>query len=385
MSGNNVYISRTATFMPNDPVENDEIENVLGMIGGKPSRARRIILRQNGIKQRYYVLDPATGEAVYNNVQITAQAVRNLLPGEGELNDIQCLVSGTTNPDQLAPNHAVMVQGELGNPPCEVVATSGICLSGVTALKYVYMGIKCGEFSNGVATASETASLRLRASKFGGKVSDDPKNIESNPEIAFEADFLRWMLSDGAGAFLLSAEPPAEPTQTCVKIDWLHIVSYANEFDTCMYAGSVKNEDGKLTGWSEIDDNDLVKRNVMVIKQDVKLLNQNIIPVTLVRTLEKVIEKTGLTADQVDYFCPHISSMYFYKGVQNALKEMDFEIPEDKWFTNLSTKGNTGAASIYIMLDELLKSDKVKAGDKILCFIPESGRFSGAFMLLTAV
>ena len=358
MSGNNVYISRTATFMPNDPVENDEIENVLGMIGGKPSRARRIILRQNGIKQRYYVLDPVTGEAVYNNVQITAQAVRNLFPGENGLQDIECLVSGTTNPDQQAPNHAVMVQGELGNPPCEVVATSGICLSGVTALKYVYMGIKCGEFNNGVATASETASLRLRASKFGGEVLDDPKSIQSNPEIAFEADFLRWMLSDGAGAFLLSSEPPVNPEQTCVKIDWIHIVSYANEFDTCMYAGAVKGEDGSLTGWSEIDDAELVSKTVMVLKQDVKLLNQNIIPVTLVRSLEKVIAKTGLTPDQIDFFCPHISSMYFYKGVQKALKEMDFEIPEEKWFTNLRTKGNTGAASIYIMLDELLKSGK---------------------------
>ena len=371
--------------LPNAPVENDEIENVLGMIGGKPSRAKRIILRQNGIKQRYYVIDPVTGEINYNNVQLTAQAVRNLLPEEEDLKNIQCMVSGTTNPDQLAPNHAVMVHGELGIPPCEVVATTGICLSGITALKYLYMGIKCGEFNKGVTTASETASLRLRASKFGGEISHKPEEIEEHPEIAFEADFLRWMLSDGAGAFLLSSEPPVETTQTCVKIEWIDIISYANEFDSCMYACAVKNEDGSLTGWSQIDDADLIKRSVMVLKQDVKLLNQNIVPVTLVRTLENVIKKTGLTPDQVDFFCPHISSMYFYERVQTALKEMNFEIPQEKWFTNLSTKGNTGAASIYIMLDELLKSGRVKSGNKILCFIPESGRFSSAFMLLTAV
>ena len=70
MSNKNVYISRTAAFLPNDPVENDEIENVLGMIGDKPSRAKRIILKQNGIKQRYYVLDPVTGEVVYNNAPL---------------------------------------------------------------------------------------------------------------------------------------------------------------------------------------------------------------------------------------------------------------------------------------------------------------------------
>jgi len=385
MSIKDVYISRTAVCMPNSPVDNEQIENVLGMIGGKPSRVKRIILRQNGIKQRYYVIDPKTGNVVYNNAQLAAQAVRNLIPDENNRNNIQCLVSGTTNPDQIAPNHAVMVHGELGIPSCEVVATSGICLSGVTALKYLYMGIKSGEYEQGVATASEAASLILRASNYDCESAHTTQEIEANPAIAFEADFLRWMLSDGASAFLLSSKPPIDQTQTCVKIEWIHIKSYANEFDACMYLSAHKNEDGSLTGWSQIPDNEQQKQSQMVIKQDVKLLNENIVPVTLVRMLKEVIEKTGLKLDDIDFFCPHISSMYFYKRVQTALKEMNFEIPEDKWFTNLSSKGNTGSAAIFIALDELFKSNKVKSGDKILCFIPESGRFSSSFMLLTAV
>jgi 3-oxoacyl-[acyl-carrier-protein] synthase-3 len=62
---------------------------------------------------------------------------------------------------------------------------------------------------------------------------------------------------------------------------------------------------------------------------------------------------------------------------------MDFEIPQEKWFTNLQEKGNTGAASIFIMLDELVNSGKLESGNKLLCFVPESGRFSSAYMLLT--
>ncbi|MEN8180748.1 MAG: 3-oxoacyl-[acyl-carrier-protein] synthase III C-terminal domain-containing protein, partial [Pseudomonadota bacterium] len=65
--------------------------------------------------------------------------------------------------------------------------------------------------------------------------------------------------------------------------------------------------------------------------------------------------------------------------------EMDFMIPKERWFTNLETKGNTGAASIYIMLDELANSGRLKSGDKLLCFVPESGRFSSSFMLLSVV
>ena len=67
------------------------------------------------------------------------------------------------------------------------------------------------------------------------------------------------------------------------------------------------------------------------------------------------------------------------------MENIGFAIAEDKWFTNLTTKGNTGAASIYIMLEELFHSGRLRSGEKILCFVPESGRFSTAFMLLTVV
>jgi hypothetical protein len=61
--------------------------------------------------------------------------------------------------------------------------------------------------------------------------------------------------------------------------------------------------------------------------------------------------------------------------VFKAMEEIGFTIPYEKWFTNLSYKGNTGSASIYIMLEELFHSGKLKEGNKLLCFVPESGRF----------
>ncbi len=58
-------------------------------------------------------------------------------------------------------------------------------------------------------------------------------------------------------------------------------------------------------------------------------------------------------------------------------------IPQEKWFTKLSSVGNVGSASIYLMVDELFKSGKLKVGDKVLLAIPESSRFSYVFGLLT--
>ena len=43
-----VFITKTASYFPNEPVENEEMEDYLGLIGGKPSRVKNIILHQNG-------------------------------------------------------------------------------------------------------------------------------------------------------------------------------------------------------------------------------------------------------------------------------------------------------------------------------------------------
>jgi len=382
---NNAYITQTSAFLPNSPISNDEIESVLGMIGGQPSRAKRIVLKSNGIKQRYYVLDPKSNEPVYTNAQLTAEAVRNLFSSSDEMNNMDCLVTGTTTPDQIAPNHAVMVHGELKTPPCEAIATSGICLSGISALKYAYMVVKTGEHTKVVATGSEVVSILLRASNFKEESRNKVDALKKRPEIGFEKDFLRWMLSDGAGAFLLESEPNKYSGQTNLKIEWLEIISYANEFESCMYIGANKRPDGTLRGWNDYSSTELQKESVMAIKQDVHLLDTHIVPVTFTRYLKKIIEKKGLKPEDIDYFLPHISSMYFYNKVKDVMTDIGFDIPQNKWFTNLATKGNTGSASIYIMLDELLKSGKVNAGDKLLCFVPESGRFSSSFMLFTAV
>ena len=103
------YITNLSAFLPNAPVANDDMEKVLGMINGKPSRARRIILRSNGIKTRHYAVDPATGKATHTNAQLTAEAVRRLANGHFKLDQIDLLACGTTFADQLVPDRKSVV------------------------------------------------------------------------------------------------------------------------------------------------------------------------------------------------------------------------------------------------------------------------------------
>ena len=67
------------------------------------------------------------------------------------------------------------------------------------------------------------------------------------------------------------------------------------------------------------------------------------------------------------------------------MQHIGFKIDYDRWFTNLPTMGNTGSAAIYIILAELMQANRLKKGQRLLCFIPESGRFAHCFMHLTVV
>jgi 3-oxoacyl-[acyl-carrier-protein] synthase III len=377
---NDVFIVKMAAFLPNEPVNNDEIEEVLGFISGKPSRAKKIILKSNGIKQRHYCIDKQTKKPLFNNAKLTAEAVKKLMSGE----KIDILSCGTSTPDQTAPGHAPMVQGELGLPSTEVVSMSGICLSGITAMKYAFASISAGLAKIAITTGSEVVSTMLNAKNYEAEQSHKINELSKKPEIAFEKDFLRWMLSDGAGAAMLSDEPNRESLS--LKIKWIDIYSYAGEMPICMYSGGKPDGNGGLIGYREFDNiDDILTESILTVSQDVKLLNENIVAYAVEKPLSDIVRKRGLRVQDIDYFLPHYSSEYFRDKMFDGMKRIDFAVPQDKWFTNLTYKGNTGSASMYIILEELFNSNKLKEGENILCFIPESGRFSAGFILLEVV
>lgn len=373
-----VFITRSAAYLPLAPVSNDEMESVLGKVGGKPSRSRRIILRNNGIVSRHYALDPESGEPVMTNAQLTASAIREL----GDTGPVDCLATGTSIPDQLMPGHGVMVHGELGWPQLEVVSLAGICLSGAAALKYAFMAVATGSAQRAVATGSELLSPLMHARNFEAECAHKTAQLEAHPEIAFEKDFLRWMLSDGAGALLL--EPQPGPGLS-LRIKWIELFSNAHRMPTCMYAGGDKMADGSVRGWMRFPVSDWASQSLFAIKQDVRLLNEQIAPMTLIEPILALRERRGLRAEQIDWFLPHLSSHYFQPILEKSLDSIDFNIPQSRWFTNLATCGNTGSASPYIMLDALMRSGRIKSGQTLLLYVPESGRFSSGFICLEAV
>ena len=374
-----VFITRVSGFLPNDPVSNEEMESVLGLIGGQRSRARAIVLRNNGIRQRYYALN-AAGNITHTNAQLVAEAVKGL-SGDGiALADLEVLACGTSSPDQFLPSHASQVHGALGHAPLEIVSTAGACCSGMHALKYGYMSVAGGLSRNAVATGSELTGPMMRAGNFE-RETERYRELEQDPIIGFEKEFLRWMLSDGAAAVLLEAAPRGPLS---LRLEWIESRSFANELDVCMYAGGDKDDDGRFHGWKSFNPEDLAARSIFTMKQDVKLLGRNIVPVG-VRYLREVFERRALDPARIDHMLVHLSSMFFRERLHDEMAAQGIGVPLDKWFVNLPQVGNVGSASIFLQLRDLLAGGHVQKGQQVLLMVPESARFSYAFALLTVV
>jgi 3-oxoacyl-[acyl-carrier-protein] synthase-3 len=382
MSAIQVYINSTSSYFPNNPVSNDEMEEYLGYIDGRPSKSKKIVLRNNGIVNRYYALEKG-GKSTHTNAQMTASAVKELFKNNPEkIKDIELLSCGTSSPDQVMPSHGVMTHGWLPEMEAiEVVSPAGVCCAGMHAIKYAYLAIKSGETKLAVATGSERFSGLLVSDVFEEEA-QKLKEMEENPFIAFQKDFLRWMLSDGASAFLMSDKP--NPEGLSLRLEWIEGASYANDMETCMYMGGEKMEDGTLKGFMDYTPEEIMNRSVFSIKQDITLLSDNIVHLGG-KKIKEIIDRKGLAMTEIDHFLPHISSDFFKTKIYDLVEYYGGGIPYEKWFINLYTVGNVGAASVFLMIDELFHSGRLKKGEKILLLVPESARFSYMYALLTVV
>jgi 3-oxoacyl-[acyl-carrier-protein] synthase III len=241
----------------------------------------------------------------------------------------------------------------------EINSNSGICSSGAQALVNGARAVKSGDAKAAICVGVEQSSVGLKAKAF--RATYDIPAILRNVRTSkwFMSVFLRFMLSDGAGAFLLEGQPRSQSLS--LKVNWTYSRSFANQAPLCMQLQS----------------------SPLVLTQDVKILAKYMAPLGK-KAVEGALCEHGETLDSYTMVLPHMSSYYFEPAVKKIMRELspNREVP---YWTNLRTAGNTGAASIFIMLDEYVKTQPVAAGNRILLFVPESGQFNYVLISLTVV
>src|SRR5690349_5713130 len=239
---NPVYITAAGAYLPGAPVSNDEVEDYLGYLFGKPSRTKQKMLKQNGITTRHYALDK-NQQTTHTVSGMTAAAIQNCLQkAVVAKKDIRFLSAATTQGDLPVPGFASMVHADAQLDQCEVASHQSVCAASMMAIKNAWLHVKTGEAAKAIACAGELPSRMFKAQRF-----EQQALVKEKTALDLETDFLRWMLSDGAGALLLESQPSRH--QLSLQIDWIDIRSHAHLYDVCMYAGINKKNDHAKGSW----------------------------------------------------------------------------------------------------------------------------------------
>ncbi len=138
------------------------MEEYLGRVGGRPSRVKNIILRQNGITGRYYALD-RDQRITHSNAQMAALAIDGLFEDPAEKSNVEVLTCGTSSPDQNLPSQASMVHGEAFAHPLKYTLSPGVLDWTDRTKNRIYMSIMMGNSKNAVCSMSELVSPSLLA------------------------------------------------------------------------------------------------------------------------------------------------------------------------------------------------------------------------------
>lgn len=226
------------------------------------------------------------------------------------------------------PGFASMVHGELAAQPMKISSHEGVCGAGVQALKHAAQALALGGHRNALVVASEFPSRLFKRSRFA------PVGYDTD----FDAHFLRWMLSDGAGACLLGREPsgPAPP----LRLKWVHTRSFGGDYPLCMQLGHADSHAPR----SYLDYDSLAEAEAeaeadgaFLLRQDIRLL-PNLFEVGI-HEYARLAHAGVFDPGAVDHFLWHYSSEKSSGVVAQLMRNADLAIPRNRWFSNLHRRG----------------------------------------------
>jgi 3-oxoacyl-[acyl-carrier-protein] synthase-3 len=365
-----VYLTSSGSFLPGEPVDNRELDRFIAPLDARSERIKRRILADNGIQTRHYAIDEH-GQTRFSAARMGALAVEDCLRRSGvALNEVSVLCTGNAGGDLAVPGFANMLQGELGAGPMHTSSHQGVCAASMVALQHAASSLELGPHQHALVVASELPSRMFKRSRFA------PRDYQAS----FDAHFLRFMLSDGAGAWLLSRRPRSAGLS--LKLDWVHTRAFSGDQPVCMQIGTAP----EARFPSYLDYASLAEAEqdgAFLLRQDIRLLPR--LFELGIHEYVDLVRARRITPEAVDLFLCHYSSKKFEPIVDELMQKAGLSIAKERWFSNLTVRGNTGAASMLIMMADALRERPLRAGQRILCFVPESGRFTISFAQFTVV
>jgi 3-oxoacyl-[acyl-carrier-protein] synthase-3 len=276
------------------------------------------IVQRTGIRQRHIADESeATSDLAVKAAQQALERA-NLVP-----EDVEFIVVGTTTPDMIFPSVGNIVQHRLGARRAGSVDMLAACAGSVYSLATGAQFVQTGKYRRVLCIGAETLS----------KITD------------FTDRGTCIILADAAGAAVLEA---TEDDRGIIDVDLYSDGQYWELL--YMPAGGSRHPATAETvaqrmHYAKMKGNDVFKVAVRMF----------------VECTERILSRNGFTADDVRLFIPHQANL---RIIEAACKRVN--LPMERVFVNVDRYGNTGAASVYVALEEALAAGRITPGDLVL-------------------
>ena len=261
------------------------------------------IRKRTGIQSRRYARELTTSD-------LAIKAAQKLLEESAiHPEEIEFVIVATMTPDSMSPSCAAKVQGAIGATNAFAFDLSAACAGFVFALSTGIKMLSSSRSKYGLVIGAETMLSVL-----------DWK--DRSTAILF---------GDGAGAILLE------------KTD-----------DATLFVETLSSDGQK--GEALVCGERLEQHTISTMKMDGRGVFE-LVSREVPKNISETLEKAQMSADDVDLYVLHQANVRLIEQVAKKLKQ-----PIEKFPTNLASVGNTSAASIPILLDELVRNQLITIG-----------------------
>lgn len=311
----------TGSAVPENIVTNDDLSKVV-------DTNDEWISTRTGIRERRIAKEENTTILAY-------RAAKSALENAGmNAADVELIIVATCTPDSFFPNTACQVQKEIGAWKAVGFDLSAACSGFIFALNTVQAYMKSGIYQNALIIGVETMSKLLNWEGRGTCV----------------------LFGDGAGAVVVKAD----------ETGFMDMVQWSDgRGDSVLTCGARQMKNLLVPGAQEADY--VAMDGQPVFKFAVKKVPE---------CITQVLEKNGTEKAEIKYYVLHQANSRIIQSVAKRLKE-----GEEKFPVNLERYGNTSAASIPILLDEMNRDQRLEKGDKIVMSGFGAGLTWGAVLL----
>ncbi len=312
-------IQGTGRHLPKRLVTNDDISRLM-------DTSDEWIIQRTGIEQRYWVPeDENIGPS-----DLGAEAAKKALEKAGWTpEDIDLIIFASLSPDLFFPGSGCLLQHLLGLHTTPALDIRQQCTGFFYGIATADAFIRSGQANRVLFVGAEIHSRGLDISSRGRDVA--------------------VIFGDGAGAICLEGVETDEPVGVLASAlhsqgEFSH--SLMIEAPTFRCAPSINEE--------------MIKEGRHYPKMDGRLIFKNAVR-RLPEVAGEVLDKAGLTMNDIDLVIPHQANLRINQAFQKAMN-----LEDEKIFNNINKYGNTTAASIPIALDEVIENKKVGRGDTVL-------------------